>query len=94
MKIIKLCAVLLISLLCTGCLDVFQSVSIHDGECDLTVRYTIQTALLQMISEFSDEDFDVSELLSQADSIIPEYDGFSFDAKGIDTSFHKGVEIR
>ncbi|MDY0287692.1 MAG: hypothetical protein RBR15_02575 [Sphaerochaeta sp.] len=94
MKTIKVCAVLLIPLLFTGCLDIFHSLSIHDGEIDLAVRYTVQTALVHMINEFSDEEIDVTELLHEAESIIPAYDGFSLDVKKIETSFHTGAEVR
>ncbi|MDC7246102.1 MAG: hypothetical protein PQJ47_09375 [Sphaerochaetaceae bacterium] len=93
MKVMKLLAVLIIPFMFTGCLDFFHSISIHDGEVDMAVRYTIQSALIDMLGEYSGEKIDIDDLLGEADSTIPEYEGFSFEAEPVDTSFHKGVEI-
>ncbi len=93
-KKLKVVIILLIPLLFTGCLDFFQSISIRDGEVDISIRYTIQSALFEMINEFSDEKIDLNEILHEADSIIPVYEDLSFEVASIDTTFHKGFEIR
>lgn len=93
MKITKLLAVLLIPLLFTGCFDIFHSISIDEGEVDIAFRYTVQSALIHMLNEFSEENINVTELLSDADSSIQVYDDLFFEVKPIDTSFHKGAEI-
>ena len=94
MKTIKVLAVLLIPLLFTGCFDVFQSVSLHDGEIEIALRYTLQAGLLEMINCFSEEKIDINELLDEADATLPEYKGFSLGVTEINTSFHKGIEMR
>ncbi len=94
MKTIKVLAVLLIPLLFTGCFDVFQSVSLHDGEIEIALRYTLQAGLLEMINGFSEEKIDINELLDEADATLPEYKGFSLGVTEINTSFHKGIEMR
>lgn len=94
MKFIKILFALMICLLCTGCIDVFQYVSIHDGEGDLVIRYTFQKSLIDMIGAFSEEPFDVNEMVTQASATIQEYEGFSINVKPINTSFSVGAEFR
>ncbi len=94
MRLIKLLAVLLISLLCTGCFDVLQSVSMQNGEVKLTLRYTVQRGLVDIISEFSGNEANISDILTQADLTVPEYEGMSVEKVVIDNSFDAGSEIR
>ena len=94
MKLIKVLGILLISLLCTGCFDVLQSVSMQKGEVKLTLRYTVQRGLVDIISEFSGDEANITDILTQADSTVPEYEGMSVEKAVIDNSFYAGSEIR
>lgn len=94
MKLIKVLGILLISLLCTGCFDVLQSVSMQNGQVELNIRYTVQRGLVEMISEFSGDEANITDILTQADSTVPEYEGMSVEKVVIDNSFYAGSEIR
>jgi len=94
MKLIKVLGILLISLLCTGCFDVLQSVSMQNGQVELNIRYTVQRGLVDLISEFSGDEADITDILTQADSTVPEYEGMSIEKVVIDNSFYAGSEIR
>lgn len=94
MKYVKIMAVLIVSLACTGCIDVFQYVSIQDSEVDLVLRYTIQKSLIEMAGEFSGEEIDINELVEQATSTVLDSEDFIINGKPINTSFVAGAEFR
>ena len=47
-----------------------------------------------MISEFSGDEANNTDILTQADSTVPEYEGMSVEKVVIDNSFYAGSEIR
>ncbi|MDC7232199.1 MAG: hypothetical protein PQJ58_03120 [Spirochaetales bacterium] len=91
---IKLILLLCSSLFFTSCIDIFHTVSLNNGRAEVTVRYTIQKAILEMGSSFSGEEMDYSEFTEMGEEMFGEYRGISGEIIPIDNSFHIGAEVR
>ncbi len=90
-KLIALCA---FTLLLTSCLDIFHTVSLHKGKADVTVRYTMQKAMMDMIGSFSGEEMDYSEFDEIGDEIFGEYNELYASVSPVNTPYHIGAEIK
>ena len=91
---VKLIALAGLTLLLSSCIDIFHTVSLHKGKADVTVRYTIQKAMLDMLSSFSGEEMDYSEFSELGDEIFGEFEGIRAEVEPIDTSYHFGARVR
>jgi len=68
-------AVISLSLQLTGCLDLFQSVSLSGVEVEMTIRYSIQKVLIEMGDLYSGEQIDYDELLGVTEDFSDEFEG-------------------
>lgn len=87
----------LISLSClilTSCIDIFHTVSLHKGRARVTVRYTIQKAVMEMGESLSGESADYSEFDEIGDEIFGEFENVSAQIIPIDNDYHIGAEIK
>ena len=90
----KLIALCVLTLLLTSCLDIFHTVSLHKGKADVTVRYTIQKAMMDMIGSFSGEEMDYSEFDEIGDEIFGEYNDMYASVTPVNTPYNIGAEIK
>ncbi len=93
-RIMKITVLAGLCLILSSCIDIFHTVSLHKGRADVTVRYTIQKAMLDMLSSFSGEEMNYSEFTDLGDEIFGEFEGISAEVEAIDTSYHFGARIR
>lgn len=66
----------------------------HNGELEMSLRYTVQRGLVNMISEFSEGEIDAATLLTQADLVIPGFEDLSVETTSIDNAYSVGFELR
>jgi hypothetical protein len=95
-KIVCFNLILILSLLFTGCVEIFHFISIEQGQLKMSLRYTIQKAIFEMGASFSGESVDYDGLLSSGDGIIEPFgglDGFSTIATHINNPVEIGSEI-
>ena len=93
-QIIRMLALTGLCLLLSSCIDIFHTVSLNKGKADVTVRYTIQKAMLDTLGSFSGEEMDYSEFSEIGDEIFGEFEGISAEVEAIDTSYHFGARVR
>ena len=93
-KIIRWGTLAALCLLLTGCIDIFHTVSLHKGRADVTVRYTMQKAMLDALSSFSGEEMDYSDFSDMSEEIFSEFEGVDAEVQPINTSYHFGAKIR
>ncbi len=84
----------LIILLFTGCIDVLQFVSLHDGTLELSVRYTIQKALLEMAGTMGGGVPDYSSIFEIGDGMFKDFQGITGESMPIDTALEAGMELK
>jgi hypothetical protein len=93
-KILLISGILITVLLMSGCIEVFQYVSIKNGEVDLSIKYVIQKSIIEMGSAFSGEEVDYDDFLGEGEDIFEGLGNISGEMTQINTALEVGMEMR
>ncbi|QEN06884.1 hypothetical protein EXM22_02320 [Oceanispirochaeta crateris] len=93
MKIKLTLLLLFCTFLMTGCIDIFQSVSLDKGQVKMTMKFTIQKAILEMGASFSGEETDYEDLLNEGIDIFDQFEEINGTISSIDTEYEIGAAL-
>jgi hypothetical protein len=90
---LRLILIVLLALSLASCIEVFQYVSVKDGNVSIYLKYVIQKAILEMGSSFSGEEVDYDELLGEGDALVEGLGDLKVGMNLINTDLEAGYEV-
>lgn len=77
----------------SSCVEVFQYISVKDGNVSIYLKYVIQKAIFEMAASFSGEEMDYEEYLGDGQEFLSDFEGITTDSRPINTDLEVGFEI-
>jgi hypothetical protein len=92
-KKLRILAIAALVLSLTSCIEVFQYVSITDGDVSIYLKYVIQKAILEIGASFSGEEMDYDEFLGEGEDIFADLGNLRAGMRPINTELEVGYEV-